>query len=129
MENLEQRSPDDDGGAHRIGEIEEPLPFLAVEKALYDVGIFFYLDHQVRMKRGLSEWLFFLFVCAFGKSYLRTDAAETDIGALFVLIFPLPQIGTQIVGDIFPATSADNLAFHLVGILLGRVVAIFGIYI
>ena len=46
VENLEEGSPDHDGCAYRIGEVEKPLTFLAMEKAFYDVGVFFNLDHN-----------------------------------------------------------------------------------
>ena len=69
MKNFEKRTPDDDGRADRIGEIEEPLPLLTVEKALNEIGVFSNLDHD----------LFLFLLSAFGETYLRADVAESDV--------------------------------------------------
>ena len=45
--------------------------------------------------------LFFRFG-AFGEADLATHAAETDVGTLFVLIFPHAEVGADVVGHIFP---------------------------
>ena len=64
-----------------------------------------------------------------GKTNLSAHATETDIGALLILIFPHTDIGADIMSDVLPGASAHNLALHLIGVLDGGIVTIFGIQV
>ena len=99
-----KRNPDHDGRAYRIGEVEKPLTFLAMEKAFYDVGVFFNLDH--------NKSLLFL-LGASCEAYLRSHVAKSYIRALFILILPHPEVAAQIVGNVFSEPPRTILRFIL----------------
>ncbi len=75
---------------------------------------------------GLFLWVEFL---AAGKSDLRSDATETDVAALLVLILPHADVASDVVCDIFPRTAANDLALHLVRILKSGIIAILRVQI
>ena len=71
----------------------------------------------------LDDWFYRVLILSFCfcESDLRANATESDIGSLFVLVFPHADIGTNEVGNVFPRTAPDYFAFHAVGVFFGRI--------
>ena len=48
------------------------------------------------------NWMLLFSLGTLGESYLRAYTTETYVGALLVLIFPHADVGTDVMGHIFP---------------------------